>query len=62
MAYTPYVKTNFADLPSEDTPIDADTMNKIEDGILELENNSIFYEEIGEINEETGEITYYTNN
>lgn len=59
MAYTPYEKTNFKDEPDDTTPWDADTGNKIEDGIVELENNAIFYEEIGEIDETTGEITLY---
>lgn len=59
MAYTPYVPREWKDEPDEETPIDADGLNNIEDGIVELENNSIFYEEIGEIDETTGEITLY---
>ena len=40
-------------------PINDTNLNHMEDGIVELENNSIFYEEIGEIDETTGEITLY---
>ena len=59
MAYTPYNPRTWEDEPSEETPYEAAAMNNIENGIVELENNSIFYEEIGEINETTGEITLY---
>lgn len=40
-------------------PVNATNLNHVESGIVELENNSIFYEVVGEIDEETGEITYY---
>ena len=40
-------------------PVNATNLNHVEDGIVELENNSIFYEVIGEIDEATGEVTYY---
>lgn len=59
MAYTPFVKKVWEDEPSEETPIEAKELNRIEDGISNLEASSIFYEVIGEINEETGEVTYY---
>ena len=59
MAYTPFVKKVWEDEPSEETPIEAKELNRIEDGILNLEDNAIFYEAVGEINEETGEVTYY---
>ncbi len=59
MAYTPYIKTIWKDDPSEETPIEAEKLNNIEGGIEALENNSIFYEVVGEINEETGAITLY---
>lgn len=59
MAYTPFVKKIWKDEPSEETPIEASELNRIEDGIDKLQNNTIFYEVIGEINEATGEVTYY---
>lgn len=59
MAYTPFVKKVWEDEPSEETPIEAKELNRIEDGITNLETSSIFYEVIGEIDESTGEITYY---
>lgn len=59
MAYTPFVKKIWKDEPSEETPIGASELNRIEDGIDKLQNNTIFYEVIGEINEATGEVTYY---
>lgn len=59
MAYTPFVKKVWEDEPSEETPIEAKELNRIEDGIANLEASSIFYEVIGEIDETTGEITYY---
>lgn len=59
MAYTPFVKKVWKDEPSEETPIEAKELNRIEDGISNLEDNAIFYEVVGEINEETGEVTYY---
>lgn len=40
-------------------PVNATNLNHVEGGIVELENNSIFYEVVGEINEETGEVKYY---
>lgn len=42
-------------------PINDTNMNHVESGIVELENNSIFYEVVGEIDETTGEITLYDN-
>lgn len=59
MAYTPFVKKVWEDEPSEETPIEAEELNRIEKGISNLQDNAIFYEAIGEINEETGEVTYY---
>ena len=59
MAYTPFVKKTWEDEPSEETPIEASELNRIEEGIANLEVSSIFYEVIGEIDEETGEVTYY---
>ena len=59
MAYTPFVKKIWEDEPSEETPIEASELNRIEDGIANLEASSIFYEVIGEIDETTGEVTYY---
>lgn len=59
MVYTPFVKKVWEDEPSEETPIEASELNRIEDGIVNLENNSVFYEVVGEIDEETGEVTYY---
>lgn len=59
MVYTPFQKKVWKDDPSEETPIEAEELNRIEDGIVNLENNSIFYEVVGEIDEETGEVTYY---
>lgn len=59
MAYTPFVKKIWKDEPIEETPIEASELNRIEDGITNLEASSIFYEVIGEINEATGEVTYY---
>lgn len=40
-------------------PVNAENLNHVEDGIANLEASSIFYEVIGEIDETTGEITYY---
>lgn len=40
-------------------PVNATNLNHVESGITELEDNAIFYEEIGEIDETTGEITLY---
>lgn len=59
MAYTLFVKKIWKDEPSEETPIEASELNRIEAGIANLQDNAIFYEVIGEIDESTGEITYY---
>ena len=59
MAYTPFVKKIWEDEPSEETPIEASELNRIEEGIANLEISSVFYEAIGEINDSTGEVTYY---
>lgn len=40
-------------------PINDTNLNHMEDGIVGIENSAIFYEEIGEIDETTGEITLY---
>lgn len=40
-------------------PVNATNLNHVEDGIVNLESGAIFYEEIGEIDESTGEITLY---
>ena len=40
-------------------PVNAKNLNHVEAGIANLEASSIFYEVIGEINEATGEVTYY---
>ena len=59
MAYTPFVKKVWEDEPSEETPIEASELNRIENGISNLQDNAIFYEVVGEIDEATGEVTYY---
>lgn len=59
MAYTPYVPREWKDEPDEDTPIDSDGLNNLEKGISNLEGAAVLYEEIGEIDETTGEITLY---
>lgn len=40
-------------------PVNAKNLNHVEAGIANLEASSIFYQVIGEIDESTGEITYY---
>lgn len=40
-------------------PVNATNLNHVEAGITNLEASSVFYEVVGEIDEETGEITYY---
>ena len=59
MAYTPYEPTDWKNLPDEETPITKDSLNKIEQAINNMQNNAIFYEAIGEIDETTGAVTYY---
>lgn len=59
MAYTPFVKKTWEDEPSEETPIEAKELNRLENGISNLEASSVLYEVIGEIDETTGEVTYY---
>lgn len=59
MAYTPYVPREWKDEPDEETPVDAEGLNNIENGISGLEAAAVLYEEIGEIDESTGEITLY---
>lgn len=61
MAYTPYVPTDWEELPTQTTPIDETALDKIEQGIVELEDNTIFYEELGTINESTGVVTLNSN-
>ena len=58
MAHTAYVPTNWVD---DVTPIDDDHLNNLEHGIVNLENDTIFYEELGTIDEQTGEITLNSN-
>ena len=61
MAYTQYEPTDWKNLPDESTPIIEELLDKIEQGINNLQNNAIFYEVVGEIDETTGEITLYEN-
>ncbi len=64
--YQQYNPIPWANEPSESTPIDEDNLNHIQQGIVNLEAHTLFYEEIGTIDETTGEITLYeteaTNN
>lgn len=59
MTYTPYEPTDWKNLPDESTPIIEESLDKIEQGINNLQNNAIFYEVVGEIDELTGNITLY---
>ena len=56
-SYVPYVPTDWEEEPSEETPLDEDAFEKIEQGIVNLEAHVVFYEEIGTIDEITGEVT-----
>lgn len=56
MAYTPFVKKTWEDEPSEETPIEASELNRLENGVSNLEASSVLYEVIGEVDETTGEI------
>ena len=59
-----YQKKIWKDLPNEETPITADELNRIEQGVSDndqaitnLQDKMVYYEVIGEINDETGEVT-----
>lgn len=61
MAYTPYTPVGWKNKGETGAkPINKNNLNQMEDGIVELEGNTIFYEELGTIDETTGEITLNT--
>lgn len=67
MPYTPYDPVGWKNKNEPGAkPINKDNFKHMEDGIVNLENNTIFYQELGTIDETTGEITLYeteaTNN
>ncbi len=51
-------KIDFTNLPDTTTPINAANLNKLQENIDDA--ITIYAEEVGEINEATGEITYYS--
>lgn len=62
MAYTPYVPVGWKNKgESGAKPINKTNLNHMDEGITELEDNTIFYEELGTINESTGVVTLNNN-